>query len=69
MLAGLPIVAPGRACDDLAPDAVVLSSDRFEPELLAAARHSITGRIPILPIYDMSLVETSGSHEAALAGG
>lgn len=68
VLAGLPIVAPGRACDDLAPDAIVLSSDRFEPELLAAARHSIPGRIPILPIYDMSLVEASGSHEAALAG-
>lgn len=56
-LAGLPIVAPGCACDDLAIDGVVLSSDRLEPELLEAARRSLLARLPILPIYDPTLVE------------
>lgn len=62
-IAGLPVVHPDRASDDLAPDAIVLSSDRHEPSLTDAAQRFRRAGIPVRSIYDPSLEH--GRAEAA----
>jgi hypothetical protein len=62
-IAGLPVVHPDRASDDLAPDAIVLSSDRHEPSLTDSAQRFRRAGIPVRSIYDPSLEH--GRAEAA----
>lgn len=54
-IAGLPVVHPDRALDDLAPDAIVLSSDRHEVELAKSAQRFGCAGMAVRAIYDVSL--------------
>ncbi len=55
LLGGLPVIHPDSAESELAPDAIVVSSDRHEPELLRAGSRFAALGITVVPIYDRSL--------------
>jgi hypothetical protein len=57
VLGGLRVVHPDLAEHDLAPDAIVVSSDRHEPELLRAGSRFAAMGIAVVPIYDRSLAD------------
>jgi len=55
LLGGLRVIHPDCAENELAPDAIVVSSDRHEPELVRASTRFAALGITVVPIYDRSL--------------